>query len=155
LRFIHGDGDRGFEFWPLFGHRGRAHDYDEQFYLWPLFYKSTKIFGAATRRQTGALPFYTRDTRPGFISETMAGPFSVTPPDDPVKYDEKRYFWPFLVQGRGDVRYVNRWGPVYYPLHHQRLRQDLVCLAALRHAQWADQGIAQERIRCSGFCIGR
>ena len=39
--------------------------------------------------------------------------FGFTERTSPYRYSEQRYFWPFFVQGRGDDRYVNRWGPFY------------------------------------------
>jgi hypothetical protein len=147
LRFIDGAGDHGFEFWPLFGHRGRAGDYDSRFYLWPLIYKSTKdLSDPQPDIKLGVLPFYARATAPGFIDETYVWPFfGYSHRTDPVKYDERRYFWPFLVQGRGDVRYVNRWAPVY--THSVVKGYDKTWLAwpVFRHARWEDGGIDQEQ----------
>ncbi len=147
LRFIHGAGDHGFEFWPLFGHRGRAHDYDSQFYLWPLIYKSTKNLSEPHPDvKLGFLPFYARATAPGYIDETYLWPFfGYSHRTGEVKYDEQRYFWPFLVQGRGDVRYINRWAPLY--THSVVKGYDKTWLAwpVFRHARWQDGGVAQEQ----------
>jgi hypothetical protein len=43
----------------------------------------------------------------------------------------KRYFWPFVVQGRGDVRNLDRWGPFLQPFQHQGHRLDVDRLAVL------------------------
>jgi hypothetical protein len=147
LRFIHGAGQHGFEFWPLFGHRGRAGDFDDQFYLWPLGYRSAKNLSAAQPEvKLGVLPFYTRDSAPGFISETFVWPFfGYTHRTEPYRYDEQRYLWPFLVQGRGDQRYVNRWGPVYTHSVIKGYDKTWFVWPLFRHARWADAGIAQEQ----------
>jgi len=64
LRFIDGEGHHGFEFWPLFGRRGRAGDYDSQFYLWPLIYKSSNhLSDPQPDVKLGSCPF-TRATPP-------------------------------------------------------------------------------------------
>jgi hypothetical protein len=147
LRFIGGAGDHGFEFWPLFGHRGRAGDYDSRFYLWPLIYKSTKNLSEPQPDvKLGVLPFYARATAPGYIDETYVWPFfGYAHRTQPVKYDEKRYLWPFLVQGRGDVSYVNRWAPVYTHSVIKGYDKTWFAWPVFRHARWEDGGIAQEQ----------
>jgi hypothetical protein len=147
LRFIDGAGHHGFEFWPLFGHRGRAGDYDKRFWIWPLFYQqSTHLDEPQPTIRIGALPFYSRDTGPGFVSENYVWPFfGYTHRTEPVRYDEQRYFWPFLVQGRGAQRYVNRWAPLYTHSTYKGYDKTWIVWPLYRHAEWADAGIAQEK----------
>jgi hypothetical protein len=147
LRFIDGAGHHGFEFWPLYGHRARADDYDKRFWLWPLFYKqSTHLGEPQPTVRIGALPFYTRDTGPGLVSENYVWPFfGYTHRTEPVRYDEQRYFWPFLVQGRGAQRYVNRWAPFYTHSNHKGYDKTWIVWPLYRHGEWQDAGIAQER----------
>jgi len=145
LRFIDGAGHHGFEFWPLFGHRGREGDYAEQFYLWPLLYKSVQDLSAPEPTvKFGVLPLYAREKAPGYLSETYAWPFfGYTHRTLPYRYDELRYLWPFLVQGRGDQRRINRWAPVY--THSTIKGYDKIWLLwpLFRHAEWQDAGLAQ------------
>lgn len=147
LRFINGGGAHGFEFWPLFGHQGRAGDYDSQFYLWPLIYKSVdNLSEAQPEVKLGVLPFYARKTAPDYIDETYVWPFfGYTHRTAPVKYDERRYLWPFLVQGRGDVSYINRWAPVFTHSVIKGYDKTWIVWPFYRHARWADGGIAQEQ----------
>lgn len=147
LRFIDGAGHHGFEFWPLFGHRGRPGDYDRQFYLWPFFYKSARNLSEPVPTVSiGALPFYTRDTAPGYINETYGWPFfGYTHRTLPYRYDERRYFWPFLVQGEGDQRQINRWAPFYTHSVIKGYDKTWVAWPFYRHAEWTDEKIAQER----------
>ena len=145
LRFIAGAGHHGFEFWPLFGHRGRVGDYAERYYLWPLIYKS--VHGLSAPEPTvkfGVLPFYARDTSPGYLSETYAWPFfGHTRRTIPYRYDEQRYFWPFFVQGRGDQRRINRWAPLYTHSTIKGYDKTWLLWPLFRHAEWQDAGLAQ------------
>lgn len=147
LTFIRGAGHHGFEFWPLFGHRGRPNDYDRQFYVWPLIYKSAKHLDEPVPTvNLGFLPFYTRDTGPGLISENYAWPFfGYTHRTQPYRYDEQRYFWPFFVQGKGDQRDVNRWAPFYTHSVIKGYDKTWVAWPLFRHAKWEDGDIAQEK----------
>ena len=62
------------------------------------------------------------------------GRSSATPIETaPFRYHETRYFWPFLLQGRGDDHYYNRWGPFYT---HSIVK-------------------GRDKIWCSGRCGGR
>ena len=147
LRFIHGAGEHGFEFWPLFGHRGRENDYDNKFYLWPLIYRSARNLSEPQPDvKMGFLPFYTRDTKPGYINENYLWPlFGSTHRTIPAKYDETRYFWPFLVQGRGEAKYVNRWGPLYTPSINKGMDKTWVGWPVFKHTHWEEDGIAQDK----------
>ncbi|MBI2498502.1 MAG: hypothetical protein HYV75_11500, partial [Opitutae bacterium] len=135
------------EFWPLCGHRGRTGDYDRQFWLWPLFYRqATRLAEAQPTVRLGALPFYTRDTGPGFRSESYVWPlFGYTHRIGPDRYDERRYLWPFLVQGRGEQRYVNRWAPLYTHSIARGCDKTWFVWPLFRHAQWQEAGLAQEK----------
>jgi hypothetical protein len=147
LRFIDGAGHHGFEFWPLFGHRGRDGDYDDQFYLWPFFYKTAHDLSAPQPTESfGALPFYTRDTGPGFISETYAWPFfGYTHRTEPYHYDEQRYLWPLFVQARGDQRYINRWAPFYTHSVIKGTAKTWAPWPLWRNERWQAEGVAQEK----------
>lgn len=147
IRLINGAGHRGFEFWPLFGSREHPDDYRKQFWLWPLFYREQTHLGEPQPSESlGALPFYNRDTGPGFISETYLWPFfGYTHRTEPARYDERRYLWPFLVQGRGDQHYVNRWGPLYTHSIIKGYDKRWVLWPLFRHATWQDAGLAQEQ----------
>jgi hypothetical protein len=151
LRFTAGNGHNGLEFWPLFGHVARAGDYENQYYLWPLIYKQVKQLdepaGASAKRESlGFLPFYTRATAPGYIDENYLWPFfGYTDRSAPKRYHETRYFWPFLVQGRGDERYINRWAPLYTHSVVKGYDKTWIAWPLMRNARWSDAGIANER----------
>ncbi|MBL9207095.1 MAG: hypothetical protein JNN01_18540 [Opitutaceae bacterium] len=115
IKVVQGEGHRGFEFWPVYGDRGRAGDYRERFFLWPLVYRNESGLSSPTPDvKIGVLPFYARDRSEGYASETWLWPFfGYVDRNAPYRYHANHYFWPFLVQGRGDDRVVNRWAPFY------------------------------------------
>lgn len=147
VRTISGGGHRGFEFWPLGGRRERAGDYREQFYLWPLIYRQERNLSAAQPDiRLGVLPFYTRDTGPAYSNENYLWPFfGYTHRTAPQRYHETRYFWPLLVQGRGEDRHVNRWAPFYSHSIVKGQDKTWVLWPLWRRAKWADGDLAQER----------
>jgi hypothetical protein len=145
--YIRGAGHHGFEFWPVYGQRWRTGDYDKRFFLWPFFYKFDRDL--STEQPTysiGALPFYTRDSGPGSLNVTFAWPlFGFTRQTRPVRYNEQRYLWPFLVQGQGEERNINRWAPLYTHSVIKGYDKTWVLWPLFRHGTWEDTGIAEER----------
>lgn len=155
VRVTDGAGHHGFELWPLFGRVERAADYRRQYYLWPLIYQQEKQLddpAGATRTSLGFLPFYTRATSPGYVDENFLWPFfGSTNRTEPRRYHETRYFWPFLVQGRGDERTVNRWAPFYTHSVVKGYDKTWVLWPLLRQASWNERGAAVERTQLFYF----
>lgn len=115
IKILQGDGHHGFEFWPLFGYRGKAQTYREQFYLWPLIYRNeSKLSEAQPDVKAGFLPFYASTKTADSRSQTYLWPFfGYIDRTAPSQYHQTHYLWPIWVQGRGEDQYVNRWGPFY------------------------------------------
>lgn len=146
VRRYAGDGHTGFELWPLYGERARAGDYRHRFWLWPLAFDSSTNLGAPQPdRKTGALPFHSRSSGPGYVSEDYLWPFfGYTRRTEPAAYDERRYFWPLLVQGRG-ARHVNRWAPLYTHSIAQGVDKHWLLWPLWRTATWEADGVAQRK----------
>lgn len=143
---------RGFGVWPLFGRQERPGVSRDAFFLWPLGYDRRTDpppdapSDTPPTRDFGALPFYTRSSGPGYRSENYLWPFfGYTERTAPVPYQETRYFWPFLVQGRGEDRHVNRWGPFY--THSVRNGYDKTWIAwpLYRRVEHVDEELTQTK----------
>ena len=94
----------------------------------------------------GFLPFYTRETAPGYVSENYLWPFfGYTERTIPYRYSEQRYFWPFFVQGRGDDRVVDRWGPFYTHSNIKGTDSTWVGWPFWHQTKFADGDIAQKK----------
>lgn len=142
----------GFGLWPLYEQRERTGAWRQVTYLWPLGFDSIRQppadapAGTSPRRDVGFLPFYSRHTGPGFVDENFGWPFfGYTHRTEPVPYHESRYFWPFLVQGRGPERYVNRWGPFYTHSVVKGYDKRWYLWPLLRRAEWTDEGLDREK----------
>ena len=112
--------EEGFALWPLGGASRGPGVARHAFFLWPLVWNNTvappadALAGTAPGTQVGVIPFYTRERSPASVSENYLWPFfGYTERTSPDRYSERRYFWPFLVQGRGDEATVSRFGPFY------------------------------------------
>lgn len=139
----------GFGIWPLFETKERPGVWRQQYFLWPLGYDNTTYppvdapAGTPPTRDIGILPFYARRTAAGYIDENFLWPFfGYTDRTSPVPYHETRYFWPFLVQGYGKNRTVNRWGPFYTHSVVNGYDKTWYVWPLVRHANWSDHGLA-------------
>jgi hypothetical protein len=150
--------ERGFALWPLFGWRERPGVERRTFGLWPLLWNNTlqpppdAAAGTPPTRQVGVLPFYSSETGPGLKSETYLWPFfGYTDRTIPDAYHETRYFWPFLVQGRGENAWVNRWGPFYTHSKVDGIDKTWILWPLWEHTDWHEDGRDQSKDRMAFF----
>ncbi len=140
----------GVALWPLVGWSDQPERFHRSFFLWPLGWDHTiqpaadAPAGTPPTRQFGFLPFYTRDQRSGSLDENYAWPFfGRTDRTLSDRYQETRYLWPLLVQGRGDQVSVNRWGPFYTHSVRRGVDKTWVLWPLVRRATWTESGVAQ------------
>ena len=157
LRFTSG-AERGFALWPLLGWRHRPGEFQSHYALWPLIWNYTQApaadapAGTTPTRQLGALPFYTREQGPGLINENFLWPFfGYTDRTTPYRYHETRYLWPLLVQGHGDDRRVNRWGPFYTHSNLKGIDKTWIAWPLWRQTKWQADGLAQTQTQLLFF----
>jgi hypothetical protein len=148
----------GWGIWPLFTRVERPGVAREAYYLWPFGYNVMRYPSpeeppdTPPKHDVGALPFYARSTGPGLINVSYAWPFfGYTHRTIPTRYDEQRYFWPLLVQGRGDDRYVNRWGPFYTHSIIKGYDKRWFAWPVVRHASWTEEGLLRTNTRVLYF----
>lgn len=145
--------EQGFALWPLYGRHGSAATGSHQsFFLWPLGWDNTipaaldDPAGTEPTRQFGFIPFYTVERHPGFNNQTYVWPFfGHTERTLPYRYEETRYFWPFFVQGRGDIQMINRWGPFYTRSVIKGMDKTWYLWPFVKYTQWEDPGVAQTK----------
>ena len=148
----------GWGIWPLFNYVDRPGVSSSAHYLWPLGYNVTRLPtpddppGTPARRDIGALPFWARSTGPGYINENFGWPFfGYTDRTQPQRYHENRFFWPFLVQGRGDVHYVNRWAPFYTHSVIKGYDKQWFAWPLVRRAVWSKDTLVRTRTQVLYF----
>ena len=171
--------ERGFAVWPLYGYRERPGAFVRRFALWPFIWNNTiqpdsaagsgtgllSVIGddnhgrdapAAPTRQVGVLPFYTTERGPGLVDNSYLWPFfGYTDRTTPYRYSEARYFWPFFVQGMGDDRYVNRWGPFYSHSVIKGFDKTWILWPLVRQTRWIDGKVVDTKTQVVYFFYWR
>jgi hypothetical protein len=143
IKSIRGEGYSGWALWPLVGRDEKAGEYRSQYLFWPLIYRDASRLGEARPAIShGFLPFYTRDESPEITNTNVLWPFfGTTERREPYRYQETRYFWPFLVQGRGADHYRNRWGPFYTHSVWKGSDKTWIAFPLWRRERWQGQGL--------------
>lgn len=149
VQITHG-AEQGFALWPLYGTREKPEKFHRQFFLWPLGWNNTiqpsaeAPAGTPPRHEAAFLPFFSRETDAGFVNASYLWPFfGYTDRTVAPRYHETRYFWPFLVQGRGDQKFVERWGPFYTHSIIKGMDKTWVMWPLYREKRLTEGGIAQ------------
>ena len=148
----------GFAFWPLFGSTRGPGQSRHHYFIWPLVFDNVVDAGpdapegTAPGKEFGILPLYTRETAPGFIKENYLWPFfGYTERTSPYRYSERRYFWPFLVQGRGDDRDLVHWAPFYTYANTKGDDSRWILWPLWHQLNWADSDTAQSKTQLFYF----
>lgn len=125
----HGDGLRGWQFWPLTGYEHKdpttrtnlaeelevVGGHDRFFLLWPFFFNQRSGLGTENpQHQQALLPLYSFLHSPRRDSSTYVWPFGLTVTDDREKnYREVGLPWPLVVFARGPGKTANRIWPLF------------------------------------------
>ena len=114
IKYRTGPTSEGFGVWPLYGNFKKENTYHRRYAIWPfLYYNQEKMYLDTPITQMGVLPFYAKETRENYKREDYLWPFfGYTKQVDPT-YDELRLLWPVFIQGRGEMKYLNQFAPIY------------------------------------------
>jgi hypothetical protein len=152
VRVMKGGGNHGLTVWPLFGRQEKEGAYRKQFYLWPFGYKTeSELWEPQPTVRWGVFPFYMSEDSRAVTSESYAFFFGYTDRRGPYRYQEKRYFWPLFVQGRGDDRLINRWGPFYTHSVVKGIEKTWIMWPLWRHVTYVDGGLRHTKRQFAYF----
>lgn len=149
---------QGWGVWPFYSWREQPGVARHENYLWPLGFNHTQLpdadapAGTEPRRDVGFLPFFVRNTGPGYRNEDILWPlFGHTERTGPKAYEETRYLWPLLVQAQGKEKTVNRWAPFYTHSVNRGYDKTWLLWPLLRTATWSDAGVTRDRTQLLYF----
>jgi hypothetical protein len=145
IRLVRGPETSGFHLWPLYGQVETENVSRHRYWLWPLGYRvERQLWKEEPFEAFGFLPFYAASRSDRAVSQTFVWPFFGYTASQTPQYHETRYFWPLLVQRRGES-YINRWAPIY--TRSIRLGQDTrwILWPLHRHSSWEERELLTER----------
>lgn len=142
FQFQKGPQSGGRFFFPFCGHFWKEGQYKKHYFLWPLCYnQSLRLHTEDPLYRHGILPFYTFEKSKKLESACFLWPFfGYTHKTEPY-YHETRLLWPIFVQGRGEIKYVNRCAPFYT---HSRFKDNekwWYAWPCLRVKHWKEGGL--------------
>jgi hypothetical protein len=149
---------QGWGIWPFFSWKEIPGVMRQESYLWPLGFNHTRQPdadappGTEPRRDVGMLPFFVRNTGPGYRNEDVLWPlFGHTERTGAKAYEETRYLWPLFVQGQGTDKTVNRWAPLYTHSINRGYEKTWYLWPLLRNATWSEAGVTRDRTQLLYF----
>jgi hypothetical protein len=135
----HGDGLRGWQFWPLagvehkdvttqtngFGDVETVAGHDQYFALWPIHSWQNNGIGTDDPEKFRAdLPFYSYSRSPKCDSTTVLWPFFTWIDEREKKYHEWQGPWPFVIFARGEGKTTSRVWPLFSRSQNQTIESD-------------------------------
>lgn len=109
-----GEGESGFQFWPLYGQSAKEGVYGRRFVLWPLYMQEQAgIDTANPTRKLYLFPFYAASDAPDRTSRHYLWPLVGHVDDRGKKLEEWDYFWPFWYTVRGKTQNTDSYLPFY------------------------------------------
>ena len=145
IKTLSGEGNHGFEVWPLYGSRHKEGAYREMFLLWPfVLTRDAKLWLDQPEETRAYLPYF-RQTTALYENKSYIWPFVGRTVSTFPKYIENRYFWPFFVQTRGDHRTINRWAPFYTHSIRKGVDKTWVAWPLYRRQSWNASDLDQTK----------
>jgi hypothetical protein len=158
----HGDGLRGWQFWPLagsehkdvttqtngFGDVSTIPGHDRFFALWPIYYKTVAGVGTDDPEKSwGALPLYAQMRSPQRDSTSVLWPFFTWIDERGKKYREWESPWPFVVFTRGEGKTTSRVWPLFSQSHNKTLESDSYLWPFYRYHSFHGDLLDQQKTR--------
>jgi len=162
----HGDGLRGWQFWPLAGHEQKAvttqtngfgdiqtiSGHEKLFVLWPFFFNEKRGIGTENpQREQLLLPAYGLLRSPLRDSTTVLWPFFSRIDDREKKYREWQTPWPFVVTARGEGKTTTRVFPFFSRAHTPTLESDFYLWPVYKYNRAHSDPLDRRRTRILFF----
>jgi hypothetical protein len=162
----HGDGLKGWQFWPLAGHEQKVvttqtngfkdvetvPGRDSLFLLWPLFFNQHSGIGSQNPLwQQGSIPLYWIERSPLRDSTTLLWPLLSWVDDREKKYKEWDTPWPLIVMARGEGKTTTRVWPLFSRSHNATLESDFYLWPIYKYNRAQLDPLDRERTRILFF----
>lgn len=158
----HGDGLKGWQFWPLVGHEHKEPTmkttylddielrggHDNVFVLWPFFYNQVSGIGTENPvRQQALLPFYGWLRSPQRDVTTVIWPLISHVEDRQKHYSEWETPWPLIVFARGEGKTTSRVWPFYSHSQNTNLESGFVLWPVYKYNRTHSEPLDRRRTR--------
>jgi hypothetical protein len=162
----HGDGLKGWQFWPLFGEEHKMitlrtngfndvetiPGHDGRFVLWPFFMQQKTGIGTTNEAwQLTSIPLFNIQRSAQRDLTTIIWPFFTYIDDREKKYHEWEGPWPFVVYARGEGKSTTRLFPLFSRSHSPVLESDFYLWPVYKYNRARAAPLDRERTRIMFF----
>jgi hypothetical protein len=149
---ISGEGEKGFQVWPVYGQAAKEGVYRKRFALWPIFSWGEKDLDTdRPAREFAIFPLYVSVTSPVRTERHVLWPFFGHIEDREKKQETWDLLWPLWVVSRGEQRTVNRFLPIYAEEKGKTSGKEWYLWPLYRHDSLTTPTFEQERHRLLYF----
>jgi hypothetical protein len=158
----HGDGLRGWQFWPLVGNEHKdvttrtngfgeteiIGGHDRFFALWPVYFRQNNGIGTDNPETfRAAIPLYAWSRSPQRDSSSVLWPFFTWIDDREKKYHEWEGPWPFVVIARGEGKTTTRFFPIFSHAYDGSRESLFYCWPFYKYNHYHTNVLDRERTR--------
>ena len=158
----HGDGLRGWQFWPLagnehkdvtlstngFGETEVSGGHDQFFVLWPVYFHRNNNLGTENpEKYRAVVPFYALSRSPKRDLTSVIWPLFAWIDDREKKYREWEGPWPMVVITRGEGKTMTRFWPLFSRAHNATLESDYYLWPLYKYDRYHSDPLDRERTR--------
>lgn len=154
IRWQRGPNAGGQGFWPLAGHFWEKGKYDNTYFLWPLGYHNTDYLHDNTIQiKKGFLPLFALESAPNKQSTSIAWPLFKKISQTNPTYNEIQYLWPFIIQGKGEDKYINHWMPLYSHSINKGIEKKVFLWPLIQRKSWKEKSLLIDQQQLLYFLI--
>jgi hypothetical protein len=158
----HGDGLRGWQFWPLVGNEHKdvtlstngfgetevSGGHDQFFALWPVYFHRNNNLGTENpEKYRAVVPLYAFSRSPKRDLTSVIWPLFAWIDDREKKYREWEGPWPFIIITRGEGKTTTRFWPLFSRAHNATLEGDYYLWPLYKYDRYHSDPLDRERTR--------
>jgi len=163
----YGDGLRGWQAWPLFGHEKKkvtvrtnswgdaetVSGHEQSFILWPIWLTNTREIGTTNTSYFKSLfPFYNSLRSPARDSTSYLWPIGLTLTDDRARqYHEVDVLWPVFEYARGEGKTLTRVWPLFGVAHNDVMERNFYLWPIYRYSRIHSEPLDRSRTQILFF----
>lgn len=153
---VSGEGESGFQFWPLYGQSHKEGVYEKRFILWP-FYSSETLAKDTDNpvESVNLLPFYASSRSPRRSATYAPWPLCGVVRDGSGQAVERDFLWPFWMTASGTESSTQRYLPFYAASRVKDSRSHWVMWPLYREETIDSPGFRQEKTSLLYFLFSR
>jgi hypothetical protein len=153
---VSGEGESGFQFWPLYGQSHKEGVYEKRFILWPIYSSETLTKNTDNPVENlNLLPFYASSRSPQRSATYAPWPLCGVVRNGSGQVLERDFLWPFWLTATGKESRTERYLPFYAESQVKDSRSRWIMWPLYREQTIDSPGFRQDKTSLLYFLFSR